>query len=148
MTKKKIMVINDTQEILEAFHEILTDEGYEVVLYSYAVEDIEVIEQQKPDLIILDYMYGNQPLGWQTLQKIKMYRTTRNIPIIISTAATREVREQEGFLLIKRVHFLPKPFDIEDLIKMVHIALNENINIASVEEPLQQSEPEEQGGDG
>jgi PleD family two-component response regulator len=45
---KRIMVVNDTQEILELFREILTDEGYDVVLYSYGIQDLAEVERSSP----------------------------------------------------------------------------------------------------
>ncbi len=59
-TATRVLVINDTQEILEAFRDILEEEGYEALLYSFAVTNIADIEQLKPDLIILDYIFGTE----------------------------------------------------------------------------------------
>ena len=41
----RILVVNDTEEILEIFRELLGDEGYEVVTYSYAPHDLAEIER-------------------------------------------------------------------------------------------------------
>ena len=41
----RIVVVNDTQEILEIFDDLLTEEGYEVVLYSYAIQDLDEVER-------------------------------------------------------------------------------------------------------
>lgn len=122
---QRILVINDTPEILELFQEILSDEGYEVVLYSYATHDTAEIVRHHPDLIILDYIFGTEKLGWQLLQKLKMRHDTAGIPIIICTAAIKEVRDIEGYLLAKGVTVVPKPFDIDDLLLAVRNALAE-----------------------
>src|SRR5580765_7160562 len=82
----RILVVNDTQEILDLFQELLTEEGYEVVLYSYGIEDLSEIERVKPDLIILDHIIGGEAVGWQMLQKLKMKRSTATIPVIVCTA--------------------------------------------------------------
>jgi DNA-binding response OmpR family regulator len=129
---QRILVINDTQEILELFEEILTDEGYEVVLYSFATHDTAEIERHHPDLIILDYIFGTEKLGWQLLQKLKMRADTASIPIIICTAAIREVRDIEGFLLAKGVTLVPKPFDIDDLVLAVKNALASPETVATL----------------
>ena len=122
-TAIRILVINDTQEILEAFRDILEDEGYEALLYSFAVTNIADIEQLKPDLIILDYIFGTEKLGWQTLQLLKMHRSTAGIPVILCTAATREVREIDGYLVAHDIQVVAKPFDIDDLLNAVRQAL-------------------------
>jgi DNA-binding response OmpR family regulator len=120
----RIMVINDTLEILELFREILNDEGYEVALYSYGVQDMSEVERVKPDLIILDYIIGGEALGWQTLQKLKMRRSTANIPVIVCTAAAKAVYEMDGYLKSKGIDVVLKPFDIEELLSTVKEALD------------------------
>lgn len=119
----RIMVINDTQEILELFDEILSEEGYEVLLYAQAIQDLKEIERLKPDLIIIDYIMGGEKSGWQLVQKLRMRRATEKIPLIICTAAIREVREIEGYLISKGIGLVPKPFDIDELLGAVRTAL-------------------------
>ncbi len=119
----RIMVVNDTQEILELFQDLLTDEGYEVVLYSYGIEDLAEVERVKPDLIILDHIIGGEAIGWQMLQKLKMQRSTAKIPVIVCTAAVNAVQEMEGYLKAKGIGLVLKPFDIEDLLIAVKRAL-------------------------
>lgn len=124
-TMKRILVINDEQEILELLHDLLCEEGYEVFMYSYAIEELAEIKRFNPDLIILDLMLGDhQPKGWQTLQKLKLDQATASIPVIVCTAAERSVKEQEGFLLSKGVLVVLKPFDIEDLVEAVRKAFS------------------------
>lgn len=115
----RIMVINDTKEILELFEELLTEEGYEVVLYSYAFHDLDEVKQVRPDLIILDYVIGDEKVGWQLLQKLKMDRETARIPILICSGAVRRLRELEGWLREKNVGVVLKPFEIDDLLSEV-----------------------------
>lgn len=116
---KRILVINDTEEILQIFWDILTPEGYDVVLYSYAINDMDEVQRLKPDLVILDLIFGQEKTGWQMLQKMKMTRATATIPVIVCTAATKEVREIQGYLQAKGVSLVPKPFDIDDLLAAI-----------------------------
>lgn len=116
---KRILVVNDTEEILQIFLDILAPEGYDVVLYSYAINDMDEVQRIKPDLVILDLIFGQEKTGWQMLQKMKMTRATATIPVIVCTAATREVREIQGYLQAKGVSLVPKPFDIDDLLAAV-----------------------------
>lgn len=118
---KRVLVMNDSQELLELMKTILEEEGYEVVISSYAIEELTEIEHIKPDLIILDYIMGGamQPKGWNTLQKLKLHRSTMSIPVVMCTAAERAVFEQEGYLTSKGVTIVLKPFDIDDLTEAV-----------------------------
>jgi CheY-like chemotaxis protein len=120
--RRHIMVVNDTQEILDLFREILEGEGYRVSLYSYAFRDLDEIKQDQPDLIILDFIIGGEAFGWQLLQKMKLDRATATIPIIACTAAVNLARELEGHLKEKGVAVVLKPFDIDDLLREVDAA--------------------------
>src|SRR5712691_5475788 len=122
----RILVINDTQEILELFRLLLETEGYEVILSSFPMQKVQEIEQLKPDLIILDFLFGDKKLGWQMLQMLKMQRSTSTIPVIICTAAESAVRDQEGYLVSKGVEVVYKPFDIDTLLAVISRMLEPN----------------------
>lgn len=119
----RILVINDTQELLEMFRTLLEMEGYDVVLSGMPILRVSEVEQIKPDLVILDLIFGDQKTGWQMLQMLKMQRSTMHIPVIVCTAALREVQEQEGYLVSQGVRIIYKPFDIDDLFTAINRAL-------------------------
>ena len=114
--KQHILVINDTQEILDLFREILEEEGYRTSLYSSGFSDIQQIAEMAPDLVILDLMIGGESQGWQMLQKMKMSRKTADIPVVVCTAAVSLARDLEGHLRAKNVGLVLKPFDIDELV--------------------------------
>lgn len=121
-----VLVINDDQEILTLFGDLLGEAGYAPLLYSSAISDLAEIERLAPDLIIIDYLIGREDAGWQMLQKLKLRRATANIPIVVCTAATKLLLETSGYLLSKRVVAVPKPFDIDELLGAVARALSLN----------------------
>lgn len=128
----RILVVNDTQEILELFRMILEEEGgYEVILSGFPIQEIKDIEQIKPDLIILDLVFGSEKTGMQMLQMLKMKRSTALIPVIICTAALDLVREQEGYLNSHGVHLIYKPFDIDHLLINVKRLLESHEHISA-----------------
>ncbi len=127
---KHILVVNDTQEILELFEDILTDEGYEVTLYSFAIRELEQVRKAKPDLIILDYLMNGEDAGWQTLQKLKMTTDLSNIPIVVCTAASQRIKEMEGHLKEMGVTVVLKPFNIEQLTDAVSTMLGQGEGIS------------------
>lgn len=128
---RHILVVNDTQEILDLFRDILEEEGYRVSLYSYAINDMAEIKRIAPDLIILDFIIGGEDTGWQLLQKLRMDRQTMAMPVIVCTAAIRLVQELEGRLRAKNVAVILKPFDIDDLVTQVTISLVDLSNPAA-----------------
>jgi len=125
-TAKHVLVINDTQEILELFSVILHDEmGLEVTLDSYRPHILEDIKEIKPDLIISDHVFGEEKIGWQLLQSLKMDRATADIPLIICSAAIKDLKEIEGHLTARDVGVLYKPFDVDELINLVNKKLQD-----------------------
>jgi CheY-like chemotaxis protein len=125
----RILIINDTQEILELFRAILEEEmGHEVILDSYKPHMLEVIKDIMPNLIISDHVFGEEKIGFQLLQRLKMDRVTANIPVIICSAAVKDLKEMEGFLTAKGVGVLYKPFDVDELIQLVNLKLEEVAN--------------------
>ena len=121
--KSRILVVNDTQEILELFRIALEQEGYEVFLSSYPLQKFREVEQLHVDLIILDFVFGDRKTGWQMVQMLKMHPPTSAIPLIVCTAAIEEVREQEGYLVSKGVLIIYKPFDLEEMLSIVQEAI-------------------------
>lgn len=121
--KTRVLVVNDTQEILDLFRDILEDEGYDVVLSSFGFKELDDIREINPDLVILDFLFGGEPHGWQLLQKIRMTRDMKDLPIIVCTAALKMAQELEGHLKSKNVGLVLKPFDIDDLLVEVSDAL-------------------------
>lgn len=119
---KTVLVVNDTEEIIELFRDIIEGMGHRVVATTFAPEDLAEVRKVKPDLVICDLLIGGEAFGWQLLQKMKMAPETAHIPVIVCTAATESVREQEGWLLTKAVKVVLKPFDIEDLERAINKA--------------------------
>ena len=128
----RILVVNDTQEILELFRMLLEEEGYDVILAGFPIQVIDEIEQIKPDLIILDLVFGEEKTGMQMLQMLKMKRSTAVIPVIVCTAALHLVREQEGYLVSQGVHLVYTPFDIDLLITNIKQLFESHEHISSV----------------
>jgi CheY-like chemotaxis protein len=112
---KHVLVVNDTEEIIELFREIIEGMGHRVTATTYAPEDLEEIKKIGPELVILDLIMGGEKQGWQLAQKMRMSRETEAIPIVICTAATEDVREQEGWLAANAIKIVLKPFSIDDL---------------------------------
>lgn len=121
---RRVLVVNDTQEILELFEDILRPMGLDVTLMSFAPRELERIREAKPDLIILDLVFGEKETqGWQLLQKLKMDRALADVPVVLCTAALRMVSELQGYLTEQGVVVVIKPFNVDQLEEAVRNAL-------------------------
>ena len=117
--QKHVFVINDTVAILELFRSILDDEGFQVTTDGFSVELVEMLERvgaTSPDLIILDFVILDEGKGWQFLQLLKMDQATKEIPVIVCTAAAKLVEELQTHLDSMGVVVVLKPFDIDHLL--------------------------------
>ena len=122
---KHILAINDDAAILELFHEILTEEGFRVTTDSFSrqtVDLLELIRETQPDLVLMDFVFGGEIKGWQLLQATRMDRTIRDIPVVICTAAVRQVEELSSHLESMGIQVVIKPFDIDNLINAIERA--------------------------
>lgn len=129
---KRVLVINDTEEILELFRDIIEPMGHTMIPLTYAPDDLAHVVEERPDLVIVDFVMGGQEFrGWQLVQKMKMKPETADIPMIICTGARREVLEYEGWLAEKGVVVVLKPFDINDLERGIDKALRPPLNRAA-----------------
>src|SRR5215212_7745963 len=113
-----ILVINDTQEILDLMQELLEEEGYRVTT-SLALLDIAKVRAISPDIIVQDLLFeGTQELGWKFLTLVRLDPELARIPLILCTAALQTVRNPEMAAHLERlgVNVVLKPFLIDDLL--------------------------------
>ena len=129
-----ILVVNDTEEILDLFRDIIEGLGHRMTAWSFSPDDLAKVTEIEPDLVILDLMLGPTELqGWALLQKMRMSPATEELPVIVCTAATNWVREQEGWLAANAVKVVLKPFKVQHLEHAIQQALDLPAVMASAE---------------
>jgi DNA-binding response OmpR family regulator len=111
--KPKILVTDDEVYIREFLHQVLTDEGYEVVTAADGVEALVVAEREKPDLILLDIKMPNLD-GLDTCKELRKRPVTKNCRIIMLTAFDTRDRLEES-IVAGADDFLGKPVDLTEL---------------------------------
>ncbi|MGQ0505366.1 MAG: response regulator [Myxococcaceae bacterium] len=114
-----VLVVDDDPDILEALSEILEAEGYEVVRARNGQEALTRLDSTPPALILLDLMMPVMD-GWEFAQRMRQQPAVASIPIIV-LSADRNVGTKARDL--GAVGHLPKPFELNDLLDMVHRAL-------------------------
>ena len=113
-----ILVINDTQEILDLMQELLEEEGYRVTT-SLALLDLDKVKTLAPDIIVQDLLFEDtQELGWKFLTLVRLDPQLARVPLILCTAAVRTINDPEMAEQLDRlgIHVVLKPFTIEDLL--------------------------------
>ena len=118
-----VLAINNSQDVLDLFRELLEEEGFRVSTQAYVSKDLEEIKRLAPDCIILDYMWSADDAGWSMLQMLRMDRDTTTIPIVLCTGAAREVEALNGHLTEIGIKIVLKPFNIDHLLRVVNEVL-------------------------
>jgi DNA-binding response OmpR family regulator len=121
--KKKILVIDDKEELLMLVEIIFQEIGYEIICLKDSEEAFEYVIREKPDIVILDIMMPKLN-GWDVLKQIKEHPSTSSIPILIlSVKADREDAEKSKKLGAEAI--MRKPFKSNKLIEAVNKILNQ-----------------------
>lgn len=119
--KKKILVIEDEQDIQTLLEYNLQQAGYEVVLCENGEDGLWLAIEHKPDLILLDWML---PLlsGIELLRQLRNRADTREIPVIMMTARGEEGDRLRG-LDGGADDYVTKPFSPAELVARVRAIL-------------------------
>lgn len=118
-TKTRITVVNDYPEFLDLMVEFLEEEGFVVTALPKHQGAFEQIKGSRPDIVVCDLVFGNETHGFGLLDMLQLDPETRDIPLILCTAATEKVREIAPSLAAKGIRWLEKPFAIEALLDMI-----------------------------
>lgn len=121
----RIVVIDNDESMRDLFTSCLEREGWQVFSYPYAHINLTVLEQHRPDLIILDFNLRDGGIGWEFLNLLKMEDKTAHIPILISTTALDLSAEVQGYLLARYISVVQKPFDLNTLVTRVQKTLTQ-----------------------
>lgn len=113
---KRILVLDDDEDILFVVERILDDAGYHVHSASHAEGLIELAEKFNPELILLDYMLtdGN---GGNICRSLKLHNHLCNVPVIMFSAYANPRVKFEDFGCDS---FIAKPFDVHDLLWQIN----------------------------
>lgn len=116
-----IYVVEDDKNIQEIETFALTNVGYNVKGFDCASDFFEALEQELPDMVLLDVMLPDED-GLSVVKKLRSRQDTVLIPIIMVTAKTTEMDKVKG-LDIGADDYITKPFGIMELISRVKAML-------------------------
>jgi CheY-like chemotaxis protein len=116
----RIALINDDTTFLELMHDLLKSiEGYDVLICKESNDAYGFVKEEHPDLVLLDIRMGGEERGWTILELLTLDPTTRPIPVIVCSAAVRQLQEHQPLLDKFGIDVLPKPFDLDVLLEKV-----------------------------
>ncbi len=121
---KKILMIDDDDELVESVKILLEAKGYEFLSAPSSAEGFEMAKKEQPSLILLDVMMTHDSDGLDGAVKLKNEKLTADIPVIMMTGIRKpdnlleSYASDEKFSNIKGIY--EKPLKSETLIKLVN----------------------------
>ena len=114
---KKILIVDDDPNIVKYLEEIFIDNGYATCKAVDGSEAMDVVEKEQPDLITLDLEMPEEwgPRFYRRLAKSEAHK---KIPVIVISGLTGS-----KYAIQKAVASITKPFDQDELIKIVKNAI-------------------------
>jgi len=115
----KILIVDDNRMILQALSDHLEKMGYETEVASNAADALEYLEQELPDLIIMDIVMP-EISGIEATQKIRENPRTKSLPVVAFTSQSNRGNWGEIF-----DDYLIKPFGYDTVAEIVKRFLGE-----------------------
>ena len=120
---KKIMIIDDDIDLVEAMRITLETDNYDVIDAQEGQKGLEMLKKEKPDLLILDVMMGTLDEGFHIAYQIRNDEEIKDIPILMVTAVGAQtgfefdMQRDEDFLPVNE--FIEKPVNPQVLLDTV-----------------------------
>lgn len=116
-----ILIVDDEEPIQELLKFNLEKEGYEVLLADDGPTALKIIEEKRPDLVILDVMLPGMN-GLEVCNQLRQNSNVREIPVIMLTAKAEEIDKVLG-LELGADDYLTKPFSPRELLARIRARL-------------------------
>ena len=133
MVRKRILVVDDEEDILDLVAYNLAKNGFDVSCVATGEEAIDSAEQSNPDLMLLDLMLPGLD-GLQVCRQLKNQNETREIPIVMLTAKSEEPDVITG-LELGADDYITKPFSPRVLVARVRAVLRRQEDEVEVLDP-------------
>ncbi|MGE0456223.1 MAG: response regulator [Vicinamibacteria bacterium] len=112
--QKKILVVDDEDDILHFLELVLREKGFEVLVASSGQEALTRAQIERPDLVLLDIMMPQMD-GWEVLKLLRVDEETAHIPVAMLSART-EAKDRVQGLQEGAVDYICKPFSLQELL--------------------------------
>ena len=120
---KKVVCIEDEQEMIELVKLILSQHGFEVIGAVGGQEGLDKVAEIRPDLVVLDLMMPGID-GWHVYQKLRANPDLRDIPVIMVTAKAQSIDKVLGLHIARVNDYITKPFGPQELVQSVKRVLS------------------------
>jgi twitching motility two-component system response regulator PilG len=119
--KKKILAVDDENDILLIIKTALLSEGFDVTTAASGPEALTAMAEEVPDLVVLDMMMPEMT-GFDVLAEMRKSSTLLTVPVIMLTGTTDKDKIREA-IDVGVSYYIVKPFEFHDLISKVNLAI-------------------------
>jgi chemosensory pili system protein ChpA (sensor histidine kinase/response regulator) len=125
MLRQHIFVVYGSVEFLDVVRELLQEEQYNVTTTNFVPRTFHQIETARPSLLVVDLCHGEKA-GWDLLTELRQEAATQQIPVIlVSTSKQNLKRAEEEHAIWGGDRYLLKPFDLDELMRMIQELIGE-----------------------
>ena len=121
---KKILIVDDEPNILMSLDFLMRKEGYTVFVARDGAEAIKIIDEDNPQIVVLDIMMPNVD-GYEVCQYIKNDESRKATKVIFLSAKSKKEDIDKGYEMGADL-YLTKPFSTRELVKEVKTLTEEN----------------------
>jgi len=118
-TPKKILILDDNEDILEMIQEAMLSEGYEAVSIAATDDIIQSLQDSGADMLLIDYLLPGVN-GGDLCHQVKSHPATAHLPVIMLSAYPRVLNSLGNY---GSDAFIAKPFSLEELTDTVKALL-------------------------
>lgn len=136
MSNKKILAVDDEAHILELIEYNLNQNQFDVIKAESGEEALEILGDEKVDLVLLDRMMDGID-GLEVLKQIRKTDKIRKIPVIMLTAKSDEINKVIG-LELGADDYLAKPFGVHELVARIKAVLRRTSDTSYEEGSLEE----------
>lgn len=115
---KQVLIVDDEPNIVLSVEFLMKREGYEVVTAADGQEALDILADERPDLVILDVMMPRKN-GFEVCAEVRADAQLADIPILMLTAKGREAEIKKG-LSLGADAYITKPFSTHELVARVN----------------------------
>jgi DNA-binding response OmpR family regulator len=123
MTRKKILLVDDSPTAILWQRLILEDDPYDILVATDGEECLRVAKSERPDLILLDVVMPRMN-GFEALRLLRAESDLRGLPILMVTTRSEMPNVMEGFESGAN-EYITKPVDRTELLTKVRSYLHE-----------------------
>ncbi|MGB3515699.1 MAG: response regulator [Elainellaceae cyanobacterium] len=121
MARQKIVIVDDSRIIRMQVRDMLPQGNFEVFEAKDGAEGIDVIQQEQPSLVVIDFFMPNMN-GWEVVQRMQKDAVLCRIPVVMMSGRKEDVVAAVPELF-DYFEFLSKPFDAPVLMKAIRAAM-------------------------